>query len=131
LQVTAVPLPGDLAEPEILVKAVAVPDGHPCLRVDVHERNGTPVRLSALAWEPLVPGPDPHAPGFRRAGLDMLGIADSFGTSALPARGRLCSKLIPASGALDDLREPLVVKAVGTDSHGRRVAAWAEVQAEP
>ena len=108
-----------------------VPEGPPCLRVDVRERNGTAFRLSALAWEPLVPGPDPHAPGFRHAGLDMLGIADAFGTSALPARGRLNSNLIPARGAFDDPREPLVVKAVGTDARGRRVAAWAEVQPEP
>ncbi len=130
LQVTALALPDDLAEPEIQVKAVHVPDGEACLRVDLHERNGTAMRLAALAWEPLVPGPNPHAPGFRRAGLDMLGIADSFGTSALPAHGRLFSKLIAASGGLDDLREPLIIKAVGTDSHGRRVAAWAEVQVD-
>ena len=65
-------------------RAVAGPDGEPCLQVDLRERNGTPVRLSALAWEPLVPGPDPHAPGFRRAGLDAAGVAAAFGTVDAP-----------------------------------------------
>ena len=127
LQVTALPLPDDLAELEMRARSVAAPGGTPCLRVELGERNGTPVRISALAWEPLVPGPDPHAPGFRRAGLDVPGIAEAFGSDSLPARGRLTSKLIPASGALGDPREPLVIKAVGTDARGRRVSAWAEL----
>src|SRR5206468_2127477 len=101
-----------------------------CLKVDLSERNGTPVRLSALAWEPLVPGADPHSPGFRRAGFDAAGLAGAFGTATLPAHGRLTSRPIPAAGALDDPREPLVLKAVGTDARGRRVAAWAEVAGE-
>ncbi len=81
------------------------------------------MRLSAIAWEPLVPAADPHAPGFRRDGLDMAGIAAAFGTSALPARGRLRSRPIPMA----DAPGPIVVKAVGTDAAGRRVAAWAEI----
>jgi hypothetical protein len=130
LQVTAVPLPDDLGEIELTAHAAPCPDGAPGLRVDLRERNGTAVRLSSLAWEPLVPGPDPHAPGFRRAGLDTLGIAACLGTSALPARGHLSSRPIPPSGAFDDPDGPLIVKAVGTDALSRRVAAWTEVSPE-
>ena len=57
----------------------------------------------------------------------MLGIADAFGSSWLPANGLLSSKPVSASGALDGPRRPLVVKAVGTDSRGRRVAGGLRV----
>jgi len=127
LQVTAVPLPDDLGDPEMRARAVAGPDGVRALRVDLRERNGTPVWVSALAWEPLVPGPDPRSAGFRRAGLDAAGVAAAFGTASLPAHGHLTSRPIPAAGALDDPRASLVLKAVGTDARGRRVSAWAEV----
>jgi hypothetical protein len=125
LQVTALALPDDLARLELT--AEAEPGRAPRLRVRLGESAGTAVRLTALAWEPLVPGPDPHAPGFRRAGLDALGIASTFGTTSLPPFGRLDGKPIPTPGALDP-GAPLVVKAVGTDARGRRVAAWAEVR---
>ncbi|HEY2159651.1 MAG TPA: hypothetical protein VGH33_28765, partial [Isosphaeraceae bacterium] len=52
-------------------------------------------------------------------------IARRFGTSALAVGGKLASGPI----RLDGVRPgdgPLVFKAVGTDSAGRRVAAWAE-----
>jgi hypothetical protein len=129
LQVTAVPLPDDLARIELAAEtgADATPGRVPWLRVRVRETRGTPVRLTALAWEPLVPGPDPHAPGFRRACLDALGIAAAFGTASLTGHGRLVSKPIPAADALA-AGGPLVLKAVGTDDRGRRIAAWAELQ---
>jgi len=127
LQVTAVPLPDDLARVELSARVAAGPTGAPVLRAEVRERNGTPVRISALAWEPLVPGPNPHTPGFRRGGLDMLGVASVFGTSALPALGRLASRPIASPGAGPGGTSPLVVKAVGTDARGRRVSAWADV----
>jgi hypothetical protein len=59
----------------------------------------------------------------------MLGIAASFGTSALAASGELESCPIPLSG-VTSLTGPLVVKVVGTDSNGRRVAAWADLNSE-
>jgi hypothetical protein len=124
LQVTAVPLPADLARLDLSAHAEPGPDGSRRLRVQVAEGRGTAVRLSAIAWEPLVPAADPHAPGFRRDGLDMVGIASAFGTSALPARGRLQSRPIPMA----DAHGPIVVKAVGTDAMGRRVAAWADLR---
>jgi hypothetical protein len=123
LQVTAVPLPADLARIELSAQVAPGPDGDFQLHLKVSEVHGTAVRLSSIAWEPLVPAPDPHAPGFRRDGLDMAGIAAAFGTSALPVRGRLQSRPI----ALTGVHGPIVVKAVGTDALGRRVAAWADV----
>lgn len=127
LQVTALPLPDDLACLDLSARVVPGPDGEPRLHARLRERNGTPVRLTSLAWEPLVPAADPHAPGFRRAGLDMLGIASVFGTSALPAGGRLASRPIESPGLIRAEHGPLVVKAVGTDARGRRVSAWSEL----
>ena len=59
----------------------------------------------------------------------MLGIAASFGTSAVPARGELRSQPISLS-AVSDQSGPLVIKVIGTDAGGRRVAAWAELNDE-
>ncbi len=87
---------------------------------------GAAVRLSAMALEPLVPGADPHAPRFRHGRLDMLGIADRFGTSAVPTSGLLASRPIPLPGVSAG-DGPLVVKVVGTDAQGRRVAAWTQL----
>ncbi len=126
LQVTLVPLPAGLARPELVIRPATDADGSVRVRARVLEAGGTPVRLGALAWERLVPVADLHAPGFRRDGLDMLGIADAFGSSSLPGRGTLRSRSISLPGvrASDG---PLVFKAVGIDARGRRVAAWAVV----
>ena len=126
LQVTAVPLPDDLADVELNVESAPARDGSPGLRFRLREANGSAVRLSSVAWEPLVPAADPHAPGFRHQGLDQLGIASVFGTSVLPSRGRIESRVVPAAGDLS-AGGPLVVKAVGTDARGRRVSAWADL----
>ncbi|MGE5754644.1 MAG: hypothetical protein ACM35G_02840 [Planctomycetaceae bacterium] len=130
LQVTAVPLPADLARIELTVRLTSGPGGDPWLHARVRERQGRAVRLSALAWEPLVPAANPHAAGFRRDGLDMLGVASAFGTSALPALGQLDSRPIRLAGA-SRAGGPLIVKAIGTDALGRRVAAWAEIPPIP
>ena len=95
LQVTAVPLPADLSRPELKVRPVDSPPGHVRVSAEITERDGTPVRLDALAWEPLVPAADRKAAGSRRGGLDRFGIADAFGTSKLPAGGSLRSRAIP------------------------------------
>ncbi len=126
LQVTAVPLPPEMARINLTVRSTSGPDGTPRLLARIRERQGTAVRLSALAWEPLVPAANPHAAVFRRDGLDMLGVASAFGTSALPAFGELLSRPIPLSG-VSSADGPLIVKAIGTDARGRRVAAWAVI----
>jgi hypothetical protein len=126
LQVTAVRLPSGSGRPDLTVRALPASGGEIQVKAEVVERDGNPVRLGALAWEPLVPLDEPRTLPGSRGGLDMLGIASSFGTSALPAGGSLTSRAIrlprvkPGDG-------PLVFKAVGTDAKGRRVAAWTEV----
>ena len=127
LQVTVLPLPPGLARPQLVVRPTTDADGTVRVRARVAEGGGAPVRLGALAWERLVPVADRHTPGFRCGALDRVGIAASFGTATLPAWGALQSRSIP----LPDVRPgdgPLVFKAVGVDAHGRRVAAWAQVE---
>ncbi|WP_435010612.1 hypothetical protein P12x_001891 [Tundrisphaera lichenicola] len=126
IQVTAVPLPAGLGRPELIVRPSTSPDGEIRIEAQVAEHEGTPVRLGALAWERLVPDSDPYSPRFRRDGLDMLGIASMFGTSALPGGGLLRSRPIRLLGVRSG-DGPLVFKAVGTDPQGRRVAAWTVV----
>ena len=130
LQVTALPIGADLARLDLSVTKTRGPSGELSLRAHVKERHGIPVRLSALSWEPLTPGPNPHSSGFRRGRLDTLAVANAFGTSALPASGELRSRPIRLSG-ISSTAGPIVVKLVGTDVKGRRVAAWAALDAEP
>jgi hypothetical protein len=126
LQVTVMPLGGDLPRVDLAVTKVHGRRGELHLRARVNERNGKPVRLSALSWEPLAPLPNPHTAGFRCGRLDMLGIAANFGTSALPAAGELRSQEFPLPGVLPETG-PLAIKVIGTDEKGRRIAAWAEI----
>lgn len=128
LQVTAIPLPTYMGRLEISARTSTGPDGELRLRASIREGGGSSVRLSALAWESLTPPADGRMPGFRRGELDSLGIASSFGTSAVPVGGRLGSLPIHLRGVHPD-SGPLVIKLIGTDSQGRRVAAWAEVNA--
>jgi len=130
LQVTALPIGADLARLDLSLTEVRGPGGELGLRAQVKERHGIPVRLSALSWEPLSPGPNPHSAGFRCGRLDMLGIADAFGTSALPGSGELRSRPIRLTNVSTNTG-PLVVKVIGTDAMGRRVAAWAALDEEP
>jgi hypothetical protein len=127
LQVTAVPLPAAMAEVELGVRAVAAPDGTRQLHARLRERRGVAVRLTAMAWEPLVPSAYPRAATFRRDGLDATGIARAFGSTTLPPRGTLDARPLP----LPDFGDPIVVKVVGTDAGGRRIAAWAEIPLIP
>jgi hypothetical protein len=53
-------------------------------------------------------------------------LEKSFGSLTLPASGELTSSQIPLKG-LTDLSGPIVVKVVGIDAKGHRVAAWADV----
>lgn len=124
LQVTAVALPPGMARLNLSARLAHASDGSPRLLAELRESHGTAVRLSALAWEPLVPATDRHTAETRRGALDMLGIAASFGTSALPARGQLASRPIPLPNVPPDVG-PFLVKAIGTDANGHRVAAWA------
>jgi hypothetical protein len=126
LQVTAVPLPAGLARIELDVRPVAASDGSVRrLHVSLRERQGAGVQLSSLAWEPLVPSANPRSARFRRGALDPAGIVRAFGSATLAAHGTLETEAIPLPDAPDDV--PLIVKVVGNDAGGRRIAAWAEV----
>jgi hypothetical protein len=130
LQVTAVPLPPDLATLQLAIEAGATPDGNLLLHAWVREARGVGVTLTALAWEPLVPAANPRTFPRRSGALDPDGIARAFGTATLAPGGTLTARPIqlgpPPSGDI-----PLIVKLVGTDAAGRRVAAWAEVPPMP
>ena len=98
LQVTALPLGTDRPRLALSLHSSTGPDGSIRIQAKVAERGGVSVRLSALAWEPLVPGPCPQSKGFRAGRLDMLGIASTFGTSAVPGGGAIVSRPIPLAG---------------------------------
>jgi hypothetical protein len=126
LQVTAVPLPAGMARLELSARATTAADGDLRLRATIRERNNEAVRLTALAWEPLIPPADSQLQEFRHGQLDMLGIASTFGTSALAGGSALRSTEIRLKGVHPGTG-PLIVKLVGTDDKGRRVAAWREI----
>jgi hypothetical protein len=130
LQVTVVPLGSDLPRLDLNVSKLRGPAGELRLRAKVKERHGMPVRLSAISWEPLTPPANPRSTTFRCGRLDMLGIAAAFGTSALQAAGELSSRPIPMHGVAPG-NGPLVIKVIGTDEKGRRIAAWADVDVDP
>ena len=56
----------------------------------------------------------------------MLGISSSFGTWALAGGAAVHSRAIRLEGVHAGTG-PLIVKLVGTDMKGRRLAAWGEI----
>lgn len=130
IQVTAIPLPAGTARLKLQARSWRGADGDLRVQAEIHETADRSVRLTALAWEPLVPSTEPQVPGFRRGQLDALGIAAHCGSSLVPGCGELQSRPIhlkdvhPRTG-------PLVLKLLGADSDGRRVAAWAEINQAP
>ncbi len=130
LQVTVLPLGADLPRLELEVSKLRGHGGELRLSARIKEQNGVPVRLSALSWEPVTPSASPHSAGFRCGRLDMLGIAAAFGSSVLEAGGELHSRPIPMPG-VSTSNGLLAIKVIGTDEKGRRIAAWAEIGAEP
>jgi hypothetical protein len=127
LQVTALPLGHGHTALTVSLQATRRA-GEMAVRARVAEHHGVPVRLTGLSWEPLVPGTRPHVEGRHSGRLDLLGIASAFGTSALPARGELRSRPIPLADIAPETG-PIVFKLVGTDFLGRRVSAWADLDA--
>jgi hypothetical protein len=128
IQVTVLPLGDDHARLSLALEADRGPGGEWTVRARIGESHGVPVRLSALSWEPMVPGPRTQLEDRCAGRLDMLGIASSFGTSLLPAGGELRSRPIRLDGTPVE-GTPLLFKIVGTDPRGRRVCAWAEIEA--
>lgn len=126
LQVTALPLPADLARLNLVVRTTTSPRGTVHVHASLAELRGTPVRLSAMAWEPLAPAAEPRACRFRHGGLDHDAIASAFGADTVPPRGVLHSQSIHLDGVAPG-DGPVVIKVQGVDPLGRRVAAWAEI----
>ena len=130
LQVTVVPLGADLPRLDLKVNKLRGPTGELCMRA----------RVTGAEW---------HA---REALGDLLGAAHSVGQSALE---RFSVRTAGHVGYRGDLRVvriaggrrtfvaadpparcvvgigPLVIKVIGADEKGRRIAAWAEVAADP
>ena len=129
IQVTALPLGADRPRMDLSLRTSSGPDGELRVQARIAERHGVAVRISALAWELLTPGPRPHAGGFRSGRLDMLGVASAFGTSAVPAGGEILSRPIHLTGVTRQTG-PIVVKVLATDERGRRVSAWADLNSE-
>ncbi|MBX6314086.1 MAG: hypothetical protein IRY99_14405, partial [Isosphaeraceae bacterium] len=130
LQVTAVLLPATMARLELSIREGSASEGTRSIRAEVCERDGTPVRLTALAWEPLVPAADPRASGYHRGALSGEALAAAFGSLAVPARGHLVSGPITLDGVPRGAG-PLIFKLIGLDARGHRIVAWSELDPPP
>jgi hypothetical protein len=126
LQVTAVALPLDLNRLELSVRPISGEDGNLTVQATVRHGGDQLVRLSTLAWEPLVPPADPHRPGFHLGRLDGPQLEPMLGTLAPPAASSLRTRPITLSGVRPESC-PVILKLIGTDARGRRLAAWAVV----
>jgi len=132
LQISATRLPRDLPKLSLSARAHVGPDGDLMLRATVRERAGRPVRLLALAWEPLVPPPDPNRSIPRPGRLAADELAASLGGDSLGGGDSLYSRPIRLTG-FGERSGPVVVKLLGVDAEGRRITAWASLndEAEP
>ncbi len=126
LQVTALPLGGGGARLDLTLERFSISAGKTQVRAHVKESHGVPVRISALTWGPADPGPSRDHADRMSGRLDMLGVASLFGGSLVPANGERISKPIDL-----DHDRPMVVRVIGTDAGGRRIAAWAEIERSP
>ncbi len=127
LQVTALPLEVDSPRLELTVRKIQDPAGGSSLRARIKERNGVPLRLTSISWEPLSPGPSIRSGGLRGGRLGQVETAAAFGSEFLAAAGELTSGPIPLAD-LCARSGPLVVKVVGRDARGKLVAAWADLE---
>jgi hypothetical protein len=127
LQVTVVRLPDDLGGLELDVRPFRTGFGAaPSVQARVGATRGGAVRIDAIAWESLVPAADCRAAGFRRGAFGSSEIQARFSATAIASGSRLDWRTIPLEGVRAG-DGPIVFKAVGTDSAGRSVSAWAEV----
>lgn len=126
LQVTAVLLPRETPKLSVTAHSYIDRNGGVFLRATARTLQGErPIRLSGLAWEPLTPAPDARRLGVPPGRLDSKGMAEAFDEAALEGDEVLRSRPIRLAG-VDPHAGPMVVKLLGIDDEGRRVAAWAE-----
>jgi hypothetical protein len=126
LQVTAVLLPRDLPRLSMTARSYVGRDGAVYARATVREEDGRPVRLTTFAWEPLVPPPDARRAGTPPGRLDATAVAAEFHGADLAAKAVKHSRPIRLP-KVDAYSGPLVLKLIGVDAKGRRIAAWAEL----
>jgi hypothetical protein len=128
LQVTAVPLPGDMGRVELTIDQLPARAGDLRVQALVRRSGIRPVALRTLTWEPLVPPPDPHGPGAWRGRLDAPRLGSLVGGAEIPSNSSLRSHpfALPTLGAASG---PAVIRLMGTDSSGKRLTAWAVVDA--
>lgn len=121
LQVTAVPLPDDWPKLQLAIEPTTAG-----FRARVSQTNGQPIRLTTLAWEPLIPPANPRESIPRRGQLADRTLDEALGGSNLSAGVARRSTLItwPSGGPPD---RPTVFKLSGIDGTGRAIATWAEV----
>ncbi len=128
LQVTAVLLPRETPRLSVTAQSYLGRDGDVFLRATARAGQGKrPIRLSTLAWEPLTPAPDARRSGAPPGRLDSTGMAEAFDDGVLDGGRLRRSRPIRLSG-VEAHAGPMVVKLIGVDDEGRRVAAWAELQ---
>lgn len=123
LQVTALPLGDGAGRLDLALERLPNRGGRARVRARVKELHGVPIRISALTWGPVERGLRPGNDDIRSGQLDMLGVAALFGGSLVPAHGERISKPIEL-----DRDQPAVVRVIGTDAGGRRIAAWADMK---
>lgn len=128
LQVTAAILP-PAPRLDLTARTYMGADGDPMLRASARERGGVPVKVVAMAWEPLTPPPDAHRSPLRPGRLDPAQLRDAFGPGAIPAAGMRDSRPI----RLDPIAHagPLVVKLLALSPDGRPVTGWAVLDDAP
>jgi len=129
LQVSAARLPGDLPKLALSARAHVGRDGDLTLRATVRERRERPVRLLALAWEPLIPPPDPNRSFPRPGRLVADELAAAFGGDSLAGGDSFHSRPIRLTG-FGEHSGPVVLKLLGVDAEGRRITAWASLNDE-
>ena len=126
LQVTAVLLPRETPKLSVTARSYIDRNGGVFLRATARTPKGErPIRLSGLAWEPLIPAPDARRSGIPPGRLDAPGTAEAFGEAAHDGDEVRRSRPIRLAGVAP-YSGSMVVKLLGVDDEGRRVAAWAE-----
>ena len=98
LQVTALPLGEDRARLTLSSRAGRGPGGERTVLARVAERHGVPVRLSALSWEPMVPGTRPRSMAIKSGGSTCWGSPRHSAPRHSPQRGELQSGPIRLRG---------------------------------
>lgn len=126
LQVTTILMPRDLPAVDLKIHSSYDAAGDLVLRLSAMGRGLPPIRLTALAWEPLVPPADPKFPILPCGRLDQSAIAAHFGTDSLDAGKDVQSSPVRLAGVRRE-SGPYVLKLIGSDATGRTVTAWADI----